>query len=322
MAIDHREATIEREGAGWERLPPESGRRRSWADRDDLLAKIFVAPAILYIIALVGIPFLLAIGMAFSDITAGDPSFDFVGLQNYRRAFADPVFWESVRNTLVFTAISMALTVVLAKALAMVLLADFRGKWFVRFLVLLPWTTPIALAAIAWLWMLDSVFSPIDWVLRWAGALGGGDNVIWLGRPVLAMGSVVAVHTWRIVPLAAVIILAGLVAIPDEIYDAAEIDGAGFWRKLWEVTLPLTLPVIAVATLFGAILTFTDMTVVYILTRGGPNSATEVLSSWAFEKGIAGGDLAQGAAIALFLFPLLLAAIIAILRAVRRMEVF
>jgi multiple sugar transport system permease protein len=114
--------------------------------------------------------------------------------------------------------------------------------------------------------------------------------------------------------------MAGLMAIPDDINDAAAIDGAGFWRRLWEITIPLNMPVIAVAGLFGAILTFTDMTVVYTLTRGGPANATQVLPSYAYLKGIEGGDLAQGAAIALFLFPLLLAGAIAILRAVRRME--
>ncbi|MGH2781182.1 MAG: carbohydrate ABC transporter permease, partial [Thermoleophilaceae bacterium] len=113
-----------------------------------------------------------------------------------------------------------------------------------------------------------------------------------------------------------------LISIPDDIKDAAEIDGAGFWRKLFEITLPLTLPVIAVATLFGAVLTITDMSVVYILTRGGPANATQVLPSYAFLKGIGSGDLAQGAAIALFLFPLMLAAAIAILRSVRKMETF
>ena len=121
--------------------------------------------------------------------------------------------------------------------------------------------------------------------------------------------------------VAAVIILAGRAAIPSDIYDAADIDGAGFWRKLWEVTLPLTLPVIAVAILFGAVLTITDMTVVYVLTRGGPVNATQVLGSWAFFRGIEGGNLAQGAAVALFLLPLLIAAAVAILRAVKRMVV-
>jgi multiple sugar transport system permease protein len=294
--------------------------RATLADRERLLAPLFLLPAVFYIIALVAVPFVLALAFAFSDVTAGDPSFDWVGLANFEAILDDPVFWRSLRNTLVFTAIAMVLIVVLAKALAMILIADFRFKRLVRFFVLLPWTTPIALAAVAWLWMLDSVYSPIDWVLRSLGLLEG--NLYWLGKDNLAMASVIAVHVWRIVPLAAVIIMAGLISIPRDINDAAAIDGAGFWRRLWEITIPLNLPVIAVATLFGAILTFTDMTVVYILTRGGPANATQVLPSYAFFKGVGGGDLAQGAAIALFLFPLLLAATVAVLRAVRRLETF
>jgi len=302
--------------------PPPVGLRgrATLADREGFLAPLFLLPAVVYIIALVAIPLLMALAFAFSDVTVGDPSFEWVGLRNFDAIFDDPVFWRSLRNTLVFTVISMALTIVLAKALAMILLANFRFKWVVRFLVLLPWTTPIALAAVAWLWMLDSVYSPIDWVLRSLGFIES--NVYWLGKDDLAMASVIAVHTWRIVPLAAVIILAGLISIPDDINDAAAIDGAGFWRKLFEITVPLTLPVIAVATLFGAVLTFTDMSVVYVLTRGGPENATQVLPSYAYLKGIGSGDLAQGAAIALFLFPLLLAAAIAILRSVKRMETF
>jgi multiple sugar transport system permease protein len=301
-------------------MPRTDGRRRSLADRDGVLAWLFLLPAVLYIVLLVAIPFLLAVALAFSDVTTGDPSFDWVGLDNFSAIFHDPVFWRALRNTLVFTVISMLLIVVLGKALALILVADFRFKRLVRFFVLLPWTTPIALAALAWLWMLDSIYSPIDWVLRALGLLEG--NVYWLGRDNLAMASVIAVHTWRIVPLAAVIMLAGLVSIPQDIDDAAAIDGAGVWRRLWEITLPLTFPVVAVAALFGAVLTFTDMTVVYVLTKGGPESATQVLPSYAYFKGIEGGDLAQGAAIALFLFPLLLAAAIAILRSVRRMETF
>ena len=303
---------------GSTRAPPRA--RSSFADREGVLAPLFLLPAIAYIVVLVAVPFLLALGFAFSDVTAGDPSFDWVGFANFKAILDDPVFWRSLRNTLVFTAIAMVLIVVLAKALAMILIADFRFKRLIRFFVLLPWTTPIALAAVAWLWMLDSVYSPIDWVLRSMGLLDG--NLYWLGRDNLAIASVIAVHVWRIVPLAAVIIMAGLISIPDDINDAAEIDGAGFWRRLWEITIPLNLPVIAVAALFGAILTFTDMTVVYILTRGGPENATQVLASYAYFKGIGGGDLAQGAAIALFLFPRLLAATIAVLRAVRKMETF
>jgi multiple sugar transport system permease protein len=299
--------------------PPARTARRRLADREPALAWLLLLPSVIYIVALVAVPFFLAIAFAFSDVTAGDPSFDWAGLRAFQRAFHDPVFWRSLEYTLIFTSISMLLIVVFGKVLANILIADFRGKWVVRFLVLLPWTTPVALSAVAWLWLLDSVFSPIDWVLRNLGLIDG--NMSWLGRPVLAMASVIAVHDWRLTPVAAVIIMAGLVAIPKDVDEAARVDGASFWRRMFEVTIPLTLPLIAVAALFGAILTFTDMTVVYVLTRGGPTNSTQVLASWAFIRGIEGGDVAQGAAIALFLFPLLLAAVIAILQSVRRMEV-
>lgn len=309
------QAVLAPEPATARRRPP----RRRLADREGFLAPAMLLPAVVYIIAVVAVPFGLAVGFAFSDVTAGDPSFDWVGLRNFERIFDDPVFWKALGNTFVFTAASMALIIVLGKVLANILIADFRGKWLVRFLVLLPWTTPVALSSVAWLWLYDSVYSPIDWVLRNVGLID--DHLYFLGRPGLATASVIAVHVWRLVPLAAVIIMVGLLGIPKDVQDAARVDGAGFWRRMFEVTVPLTAPLIAVAALFGAIFTFTDMAVVYILTRGGPTNSTQVLSSWAFIVGIEGGDVGQGAAIALFLFPLLLAAAVLILRAVRRIEV-
>lgn len=294
--------------------------RRGLADREGFLAWAMLLPAVSYIVLVVAVPFALAVAFAFSDVTAGDPSFDWVGLRNFDRILADPVFWQALGNTFVFTAVSMALIIVLGKVLANILVADFRGKWVVRLLVLLPWTTPVALSSVAWLWIYDSIYSPIDWVLRNLGVIES--HLYFLGRPDLATASVIAVHVWRLVPLAAVIMMVGLLGIPREILDAARVDGAGFWRRMFEVTIPLTTPLIAVAALFGAIFTFTDMAVVYILTRGGPTNSTQVLSSWAFIVGIEGGDIGQGAAIALFLFPLLLAAAVLILRAVRRIELF
>jgi multiple sugar transport system permease protein len=313
--------------------PPSADRaaprpRKRLADREGALAWVFLMPSVAYILALVAVPFVLAVGFAFSDVTVGDPSFDWVGLRNFRQVFADPVFWRSLWNTLIFTGISMILIVCLGKVLANILVAKFRGRWVVRFLVLLPWTTPVALSAVAWLWLLDSIYSPIDWVLRQLGLLGDpgdllgpGSNLYYLGRPGLAMASIIAVHVWRLTPLAAVIMMAGLVAIPRDLEEAAKVDGAGYWRRMFEVTIPMVLPVAAVAALFGAIFTFTDMAVVDVLTNGGPYNSTQVLTSWAFFRGIDGGDVGQGAATALFLFPILLAAAIAILRAVRRMEV-
>jgi multiple sugar transport system permease protein len=142
-----------------------------------------------------------------------------------------------------------------------------------------------------------------------------------LGREWLAMASVTAVYVWRILPLATVILVAGLTSISNDLVDQARVDGATFWRILFRIKLPLILPIMAIALLFGLIFTFTDMTVVYVLTRGGPVYYTQVLPVWAFYKGIDGGSLAEGAAIALFLFPVLLAVAILMLRMARRREV-
>jgi multiple sugar transport system permease protein len=231
----------------------------------------------------------------------------------------DPVFRQALWNTFWFATLSNLVVVVLATALAEVLTREFRGKWLVRFLILLPWVAPVSLATITWLWTFDSIFSPIDWLLRGTGLIT--ENMYWLGRPELAMWAVIIVQAWRIVPLAAVIVMAGLVAIPDEINDAVAVDGAGTWRRMFQVTIPLLAPIIAVAVLFGVILSISDMSLVYILTRGGPTNATQVLSTWAFIKGIEGGALGQGAAVALFLLPVLVGITAVVLRLARRREV-
>ncbi len=187
-----------------------------------------------------------------------------------------------------------------------------------------------ALGVLGWLWMLDNVYSPIDAVLLGpsAGPLLGpdtwfgpsvGSNVLWLAKPTLARLSVLLVHTWRTLPLATVILLAGLTAIPQDVKDAANVDGAGFWRQMFYIRIPLLLPIMAVALLYGMVFTFTDMTVIYVLT-GGPVDSTQVLASWAFIKGIEGGSLAEGAAIAIFLFPVMAGVAVLMLRLARRTE--
>jgi multiple sugar transport system permease protein len=276
----------------------------------------------------VGAPFFLAIYYSLSNATTGSQSLAFVGLSNFQAVLKDSVFRKALINTFIFTLVSQALVLVLAKVLALALIKDFRGKWLVRFLILLPWTAPIALGTIGWMWMLDSIFSPIDWILRYMGLLGapdailgGNSNLYWLGVPSLAMLSVILVHTWRMLPLATVILLAGLTSIPQEVLDAAEVDGAGFWRRLFQIMIPMLLPIMTVAVLFGIVFTFTDIAVVYILTQGGPVHSTQVLASWAFFKGIEAGDLAQGAAVALFLFPAMAGVAALMLRLARRTEI-
>jgi multiple sugar transport system permease protein len=296
-------------------------RERYLLDSERLLGPALMAPAVVYLILVVAYPLVLAFLYAFSDATTGSQSLHFVGFQTFIAAVKDPVFLTTLRNTFVFTAISQALVVILSTVLAFVLTASFRGRWFVRFLVLLPWTTPVALSAVIWLWMLDSIFSPFDWFAQLLHIVPPGGHIVFLGQSDLAMGSVIALQTWRILPLATVILMAGLSAIPAEVSDAAEVDGAGFWRRLFGITLPLLSPVMTVALLFGIVFTFTDMAAVFVLTGGGPGNATQVLASWAFYKGINGGNLAVGAADALIMFPVLLGLAALLLRIASRAEV-
>jgi len=311
--------TVAQRSAGEITMGPR--RERYLLDSERLLGPALMAPAVVYLVLVVGYPLVLAFLYAFSDVTTGSQSLHFVGFQTFIAAVEDPVFLTTLRNTFVFTAISQALVVILSTILGFVLTASFRGRWFVRFLVLLPWTTPVALSAVIWLWMLDSIFSPFDWFAQLLHIVPPGGHIIFLGQSDLAMGSVIALQTWRILPLATVILMAGLSAIPAEVSDAAEVDGAGFWRRLFGITLPLLSPVMTVALLFGIVFTFTDMAAVFVLTGGGPGNATQVLASWAFYKGINGGNLAVGAADALIMFPVLLGLAAILLRIASRAEV-
>ena len=292
----------------------------AFLDSPRWLGAMFIGPAVLYIALLVGFPFLMALYYSVSNTTTGGDTMDYVGMRNFTGVIGTPRFQTALKNTLVFALISQGIIIALSHALALALKRDFRGKKLVRFFILLPWVAPISIGTIAWLWIFDSTYSVLNWSLRMAGLIHGA-GFMWLGVPHLAMGAVIAVHVWRQLPLATVILLAGHGSIPQDIHDAAAVDGAGFWRSFFQVTLPLILPISLVALLFGLIFTFTDMIIIYNLTRGGPYDTTQVLASLAFYTGIAGGDLAEGAAIALFLFPLLLAVALAFLRIARRTEV-
>ena len=299
----------------------EPRRRASWVDRAEWLGPLMIGPAVLYIVLVLGVPFLLALYYSVSDISMGSRTLGFVGLKNFVSVVQTIKFQTSLKNTFVFAVVAQVLVMALGTVLALALARDFRGKWIVRLLILLPWVAPISLGTIGWLWILDSTYSVINWTLEAVGLIGPDGWYMWLGVPWLAMGSVIAIHVWRILPLATVILLAGLTSIPHDIHDAAQMDGAGFSRHLFQITLPLIRPIALVAGLFGLVLAFTDMIVIFVLTRGGPYDTTQVLASLAFFTGIQGGDLAEGAAIAVFLFPLLVAVAIGFLRVARRAEV-
>jgi multiple sugar transport system permease protein len=291
---------------------PAAKDERYLLEKERVLGPLLLLPAVIYIFALVGFPLVLAVLYAFSNVNVGDPRIDgtkdFVGFDNFRSIMNDGVFWKALRNTVVFTIITQLTVIVLANILALVLSNDFKGKRLVRFLVL--------------------VYSPLDYILRELGLLGPqtpfgpARNLFYLAKTELAQASVLVVQVWRILPLATVILLAGLSSIPQDISDAANVDGAGFWRQLFYVRLPLLLPIMAVASLFSMVFVFTDLIVPLVLTRGGPVNDTQMIASWAYFKGIQGGNLAQGAAIALFLLPVMIAVAIGMLRLARRSDAY
>ena len=292
-----------------------SGLRQRW------LGPAMFLPAVLYVVALVGVPFLLAFLYSVGDVKVGSVGYHFVGFKNFASVLQNPTFLRSLRNSFVFTIASQILVLIGANLLALVLKNAFRGRRFVRFLILLPWVAPVSIGSIGWKWILDSLYSVINWVLVRLHLVKAFSAPMWLGEPKLAMMSVILVHTCHMLPFATVIILAGWTAIPKDIPEAAAVDGAGFFRRMFQIELPMMLPIITVAVLFGAIFTFTDMTVIYILTRGGPYDTTQVLPSLAFFTGILGSDLAEGAAISIFLVPLLVAVAWLMLRSAHRAEV-
>lgn len=288
---------------------------------DRRLGVAMLAPAVLYIALLVALPFLLAVFLSLTNSSAGSLQFSFVGLRNFESVVANRVFQQSLRNTFVFTFISQLVVIVLGNVLARALMKSFLGRSLARFLILMPWAAPISLATLGWLWIFDSTFSVINWLLKVAGWLGPGDWYYWLGDPTLGMIAIITIHVWRMLPFSTVILLAGLTAIPNEVREAAAIDGAGTLSRIFLVEVPMMRPILTVAVLFGVVFTFTDMSVVYLLTRGGPFNSTHVLASLAFQDGVLGGDVGRGAAVAIFLVPVLVVLAIVMLRSARTAEV-
>lgn len=301
--------------------------RLSLNHRDTLLAMGMVLPAILYITLLLGTPIVLALVYSLNDVTTGSSAMRFVGLGNFIALLNTPDFIRSINNTFVITLCTLIGVLILGTIQAELLIRPVHGKWLIRFLILLPWTAPASLSTIAWLWMLDSTFSPIDWVLRNVGLLGHSgalfgdfDNTFWLGRSGFALFSIILVNVWRLLPLGTVIILAGLNGLPRYILEQAQIDGAGYMRRLFQIILPMLVPVFGVTILFTFVFVFSDIITVFILTRGGPANATQVLPSLALFTGVQGGSLGRGAAAAVFLLPVLAAVSILILALIRRQE--
>jgi multiple sugar transport system permease protein len=302
-------------------IPIARARRplRHHLERESVLGYLLIAPAVLYILALVAYPFFLALWFSLSNATVGRPDAEFVGLDNFKWAVDSDVFKTALKNTFIFTIVGELAKALFGTLLALLLVREFKGKRLARGLILVPWAIPIAVGSIAWKWMFDSTYSVINWVLVHLHLVAApGPN--WLGEIQWAMASIILVNVWRGLPFTAIIVLAGLTSIPQEILDAAKVDGAGPWRRWNDVMVPVMAPVLFIAMLFSVVFTFTDMTVVYLLTKGGPGNLTHVLASFAFQTGILSAALGRGAAISLFLFPVMLAGALWLLNLLKRQE--
>ncbi len=278
-------------------------------------AYAFVAPALGLLAPLVGYPFLLSLYLATSDAVVG-------GLGQVTRLLRQEIFQQTLRNTALYAIAAVAAKVILGLTLALILAGFGRyrlpGSRLVRAVILLPWIVPTALSTLGWKWMFEPQFSVINWTLAQLGAIGYTSDLQWLGEPQLARAAVILVNVWRGIPFFAINLLAGLIAIPNDLYEAAETEGAGTLRTFWFITLPLLRPVLSTVVLFSLIMTISDFNIVYVLTRGGPLNSTHLLPTLAHQVGLMTGEIGRGAAVSLFMLPFLLLVVFYQMRLMRR----
>jgi multiple sugar transport system permease protein len=311
----------------------QMGRIAVALEDERVLGFVLLSPALLLILVFIAYPFVLGIWMSLTDKLVGTPG-NFIGFSNYTRLLDSDIFRTAAWNTVFFTFMATVFKAALGMWLAVLLNRKFRFARITRATVLLPFIVPTVLSTLAWLWMFDATFSVFNWVMRFLWQMeislfgivfkenwGYFSGPLWLGDPGWAMFSVILVNVWRGLPFFAITFLAGLQTIPQELYDAADLDGATGWRKFWHVTLPMIKPVAIVVVVFSVVITFADFQLVYILTRGGPNNETHLLATLAYQLGMTSGNIGQGAAVALFMLPLLATVIVFQLWYLRRQGV-
>ncbi|WP_460897901.1 carbohydrate ABC transporter permease [Phyllobacterium sp. K27] len=267
----------------------------------------FMLPAAVFLICFLTYPLGLGVWLGFTDAKIGRDGV-FIGIENYQALADDSVFWMAVYNTVLYTFIASVLKFALGLWLAMILNEHLPFKSFFRAIILLPWVVPTVLSALAFWWIYDAQFSIISWSLMQLGWIDGPIN--FLGDPNNARASVIAANVWRGIPFVAISLLAGLQTIPQSLHEAASLDGATGWQRFRFITLPMLTPIIAVVMTFSVLFTFTDFQLIYVLTKGGPVNATHLMATLSFQRGIPGGQLGEGAAIAVAMIPFLLASIL------------
>ncbi|MBB5551062.1 carbohydrate ABC transporter permease [Rhizobium lentis] len=278
----------------------------SLMQNNNVLGFLFMLPAAVFLVCFLTYPLGLGVWLGFTDTRIGRDGI-FIGLENYQFLADDAVFWLSVFNTILYTLVASVLKFALGLWLALLLNQHLPFKSFFRAIVLLPWVVPTVLSALAFWWIYDSQFSIVSWSLMKLGLIDAPIN--FLGDPTNARISVIVANVWRGIPFVAISLLAGLQTIPASLQEAASLDGATSWQRFRYVTLPMLTPIIAVVMTFSVLFTFTDFQLIYVLTKGGPVNATHLMATLSFQRGIPGGQLGEGAAIAVAMVPFLLGAI-------------
>jgi multiple sugar transport system permease protein len=297
-----------------------AGRRRAtliegWFDQEGVLGYVLMTPALLLLIVFIAYPFALGVWYSMSDVQIFGLG-KFIGLKNYVDMLNSPVFLQTVKNSFVYTGFATVFKLGLGLGLALVMNQAFPFKNLVRASVLLPYIVPTALSTLAFLLAFNPTLSPLPWIF---GPLHiPYPPAGFLGDPALAMGAVIFVNVWRGTPFFAISLLAGLQTIPQDLYEAAAIDGATAPNRFRHVTIPLLMPVLTIVMLFSIIQTFADFQIVQVLTRGGPADSTHLFATLAFQVGMQGGRLGQGAAVSLYMLPFLGLLVIAQLWYTRR----
>jgi multiple sugar transport system permease protein len=279
---------------------------------------VLLVPSAVLILVLVGVPFLRALWLSFHKKLLGLEDAPWIGLLNYTTLLGDAAFWQAVKNTFVFTGGSIGCKLVIGLAVALILneAIPLRGLW--RSIVMLPYAMPTLVSVLVWKWMYNDVAGVLNYLVTETRV--SSHPILWLGDPTVAMPAVIAVNVWRGFPFFVITILAGLQTVPQELYDAAKVDGAGIWGRFQHITLPGILPVMAVTTLFSAILTFNDFSIIWILTQGGPGNATNVLATLTYKIAIPGLELGKGVAVSVLMLPILVIMIVLLTRFISRRE--
>ncbi len=288
---------------------------RSFWQKEAVLAYLFMVPGALILLIFMAYPFFYGLYISMTDRFVGIPGSHFIWFENYRYLLDDPVFRKVVRNTFVYSFVTVPFKLVLGLGLALVLNQQFRFSRIFRAGLLLPWIVPTAISTLAFLMLYNGTLSPISWAFRHLGLMNG--NINFLGDPVNAIISICVANIWRGVPFFGISILAGLQAVPDDLHEAAALDGAGAWRRFWAVTWPVIRNIVLISTLFSIIWTFADFQLIYVLTKGGPANSTHVFGTYSYQT-LGVTDLGTAASISLYMFPFLAVFAIILLFYVRR----